>query len=351
MPVRRVGPYTLGMALELRQLRHLLALAQHESVGRAASALRMTQPALSRSLKQIECETGSALFTRSPAGVTPTDQGRLLLRRARELVDAADELDREVVRQRVGGSGQLHVGAGPYPADTLLPAALTRHLKRHDSVRVRINVATKLEDLPRLLRAHQLDFFIADYSMFADQDDLDVQPLARHQAYFMVRKNHPLTARAFDLSALFGYPFVAASQYPPRALQPMLALRRPVEARRPGRPFPSVEFGNVAAVRAIVADSDAITVLPLLLAAADLKRGALVALGTAPWSYIQYAVVSLKGVRLSAAASDFVALLKDVEASATRTEERLARKYDPAARQPAPRRASTQAAPTADRPS
>jgi DNA-binding transcriptional LysR family regulator len=329
------------MALELRQLRHVLALAHHGSVGRAASALRMTQPALSRSLRQIEWETGSVLFSRSAAGVTPTDQGRLLLRRAQELVDAADELDREVVHQRVGGTGQLHVGAGPYPADTLLPAALAGFLTRHEAVRVRINVPAKLEDLPKLLRAHQLDFFIADYSTFAEQDDLDVQPLARHQAYFMARKSHPLVARAFDLPALFGYPFVAASQYPPRALQPMLALRRPVEARRPGRPFPAIEFGNVAAVRTIVADSDAITALPLPLAEAELKRGSLVVLGTAPWSYLQYAIVTLKGVRSSGVVSDFVGLLKDVEASITRTEKRLASKYDPAA-QPAPRRASAQ---------
>jgi DNA-binding transcriptional LysR family regulator len=339
------------MALELRQLRHVLALAQHGSVGRAASALRMTQPALSRSLRQIEWETGSVLFSRSPSGVSPTDQGLLLLRRARELVDAADELDREVVHQRVGGTGQLHVGAGPYPADTLLPVALARFLTRHDSVRVRINVPAKLEDLPKLLRAHQIDFFVADYTTFVEQDDLNLQPLERHQAFFMARKRHPLAARAFDLPALFGYPFVAASQYPPRALQPMLALRRPVEARRPGRPFPSVEFGSVAAVKTIVADTDAITALPLPLAATELKRGSLVALGTAPWSYIHYAIVSLKSVRLSDAASDFVSLIKDAEASLTRLEKRLASKYDPATQQPVPRRARTQAAATAERPS
>jgi DNA-binding transcriptional LysR family regulator len=338
------------MALELRQLRHVLALAQHGSVGRAASALRMTQPALSRSLRQIEWETGSALFARSPSGVTPTDQGRLLLRRAQELVDAADELDREVVRQRVGGSGQLNVGAGPYPADTLLPAVLTRFLTRHDSVRVRVNVPVKLEDLPKLLRTHQLDFFVADYSTFATQDDLDVQPLARHQAYFMARKNHPLAARAFELPALFDYPLVGVSQYPPRALQPMLALRQPVEARRPGRPFPSLEFGNVAAIKAIVAETDAIVPLTLHMAQADLRRGSMVVLCTAPWSYIQYAVVSLKGVRLSGAASDFIGLLKEVEASVTRTEQRLAGKYDPTA-QAVPRRAGRAATTKADRPS
>lgn len=350
MSYRSGDPYNFCMALEIRQLRHVLALAQHGSVGRAATALRMTQPALSRSLRQIEWETGSVLFSRSPSGVTPTDQGRLLLRRARELVDAADELDREVVHQRVGGTGQLHVGAGPYPADTLFIGALTRYLTCHDSVRVRVNVPAKLEDLPRLLRAHQLDFFVADYSTFAEMDDLDVQPLAHHQAYFMARRNHPLAARPFDLPALFGYPFVGVSQYPPRALQPMLALRQPVEARRPGRPFPSLEFGNVAAAKAIVAETDAIAAFTLHMAQAELRRGTLVVLGTAPWSYLQYAIVSLKGTRLSEAASDFVALLLDVEASITQTERRLASKYDPAA-QDVPRLAGTLATSTADRPS
>jgi DNA-binding transcriptional LysR family regulator len=332
------------MALELRQLRHVLALAHHGSLGRAAAALHMTQPALSRSLKLIEWETGSVLFTRSAKGVMPTDQGQLLIRRARELVDAADELDREVVRQRVGGSGQLHLGAGPYPAETVVSDALTRFVASHDAVRVRVTVTGTLHELPKLLRAHQIDFFVADHSTFADQDDLDIRPLERHPAYVVARAGHPLLASMpLSLFALFTYPFVAVSQYPPRALQPMLALRQPAEARKPGRPFPAVEFASLAAVKSIVAASDSIAAMTLQSARDELRRGTLVVLGTAPWSYVHYAVVTLKGQRLSGAASEFIDMLGEAEAGVLRNESRLAERYDPAANRKGPPRRRTSA--------
>jgi LysR family transcriptional regulator, cyn operon transcriptional activator len=70
------------MALELRQMRHLLALAEHGSFARAASALRLSQPALSRSVQTIEEQVGTRLFQRWASGVVPTDVGRLLIQRA-----------------------------------------------------------------------------------------------------------------------------------------------------------------------------------------------------------------------------------------------------------------------------
>lgn len=68
--------------------------------------------------------------------MTPTDHG-LLLRRARELVDAANALDSEVLLRRVSGLGQLNIGAGPYPAETIVPMALARFMSENPSPRER----------------------------------------------------------------------------------------------------------------------------------------------------------------------------------------------------------------------
>jgi DNA-binding transcriptional LysR family regulator len=317
------------MALELRQLRQILALAQHGSLGRAATALHMTQPALSRSLKLIESETGSLLFNRSSAGVTPTEQGRLVIRRARELVDAADELDREVLRQRVGGTEQINIGAGPYAADTVVAEALARFLQDNGHVRLRVTVRGNFDDLPRLLRARQLDFFVAEFSTFANQDDLDIEPLERHQGYFVGRKGHPLAGRSFGPEAMFEYPFVALAQYPPRALQPLLALRRPVTPQRPGRPFPTLECGSFAAARRILVASNGVAGVSLPMVAEDLKRGSLVVLGTAPWSYVHYGIVTLKGHTQSSVCRRFLKELHDAEATITREEADLHRRFVP----------------------
>ena len=67
------------MEVELRRLRHLIALAEHGNFGRAAAACYITQPALSRSIQALEAQVGAALFDRRRTGVELTDMGRLLL--------------------------------------------------------------------------------------------------------------------------------------------------------------------------------------------------------------------------------------------------------------------------------
>ena len=83
------------MAMELQQLRQVVALAEHRSFVRASAALHISQPALSRSIQNLERRFGSSLFLRSAAGVVPTDLGRLYIERARDLLRMADELESE----------------------------------------------------------------------------------------------------------------------------------------------------------------------------------------------------------------------------------------------------------------
>ena len=89
---------TARMALELQQLRQVVALAEHRSFVRAAAALHISQPALSRSIQHLERRFGSSLFVRSSSGVVPTDLGRLYIERARDLLRMADELEGEADR-------------------------------------------------------------------------------------------------------------------------------------------------------------------------------------------------------------------------------------------------------------
>ena len=102
---------------ELRLLRHALALARYRNFARAAEALHLTQPSLSRSIAVLEKDLGVRLFDRSKSGVRPTAYGELLLQRGAALVGGEDELRREI--QLLAGleTGTLCIGAGPYPPD------------------------------------------------------------------------------------------------------------------------------------------------------------------------------------------------------------------------------------------
>ena len=101
-------PYGYRCSVELRTLRYFVAVAEELHFGRAAARLHMSQPPLSRAIKQLETEVGALLFDRSPAGVTLTPVGAVLLDEARALLDQADR-----VRVRVAaaaGAATLTVG-------------------------------------------------------------------------------------------------------------------------------------------------------------------------------------------------------------------------------------------------
>jgi DNA-binding transcriptional LysR family regulator len=315
------------MTIDLRQLRHFLAIDQHGSFGRAAAALGMTQPALSRSIQGLEHRVGNALFARSKRGVTLTDEGHLLLQRARELVQAADELDREVRRSRVPGAGHLTVGTGPYPGMTIIPDTTAWFMAAHPLVRVRLLLRGWEELLPRL-RSREMALFVGETSTFEQEPDFDIEPLPRHPVYFVARAGHPLarraTVRAIDTHA---YPFVTISRLPPRVLDPMLNARETLSPR--GRPFPALEFGDLAGVTRIVERSDAISALSATGVARELEHGTLVLLGREPWMETGYAIVRLKGEAPSPAATAFCAFIREAESRLARSEAKVLAQHAP----------------------
>jgi DNA-binding transcriptional LysR family regulator len=93
------------MAVDLRHFRSFVVVAEEGNIGRAASRLFITQPALSRQLQQLEEELGVALLVRVPRGVELTDAGRELLDKARTALEAAEQaLTIGKRRSRLGGS-------------------------------------------------------------------------------------------------------------------------------------------------------------------------------------------------------------------------------------------------------
>lgn len=99
--------------MELRVLRYFLAIVREENILRAAEALHVTQPALSRQIAQLEEEVGAKLFIRGSRRITLTDAGALLYRRAEEIVALADKTVGEIADMGTGSvSGTVSIGCG-----------------------------------------------------------------------------------------------------------------------------------------------------------------------------------------------------------------------------------------------
>ena len=305
-------------------MRHVLVLAELGSFARAASVLHLSQSALSRSIQGVERQVGAALFLRSAAGVVPTDIGRVLAQRARQIVQMAEEVEQEVLSNRTLQTGQLCVGAGPYPIESIITPALTRFISTHPLISVRLQLADWDMLLPRL-RSREMDFFVAEISTLHREPDLAVEPMAAHALYFVGRRNHPLARRTGVKPVdTFAFPFAAPARIPPRLLAPMLAAKtKSADATSLARPFPSIECNVVSAVKRVVEDSDVLTALTLSCVATELQDRRLTLIGSEPWMAVHYGVVSLKDRPMSSAAARLREFVVAAEAAVTMEEEAL----------------------------
>ena len=96
--------------MEIRTLRYFLAVAREENMTRAAEAIHVTQPTLSKALKTLEDELGKKLFTRHSFSIKLTDEGILLRNRAEDLVSMADRIEKEFISMDQITGGDLYFG-------------------------------------------------------------------------------------------------------------------------------------------------------------------------------------------------------------------------------------------------
>jgi DNA-binding transcriptional LysR family regulator len=317
------------MSLEVRQMRHVLALADHGSFARAATAVGLSQSALSRSIQSVEREAGSQLFVRTATGVEPTDSGGVLIARIRQIVQLTEDLDRDLVSDRGLQTGHVHVGAGPYPAQSMLTDALARFVADYPRIVLRV-MMREWDELLRRLRAREIEFFVGEFSTFGGETDLDIEPMEAHPTLTFARRGHPLAARApVGFEDGLAYPYAALTRIPPRGLEPIRALQRRMPETVVQRVFPALEFNAIEAVKQIVLGSDALMVAPASCVVAELESGELVAIGSAHYLSLRYGIVKLKSQPLSVAAARFREYVLEAERTFTEREKELLERWRP----------------------
>ncbi|MFZ3565847.1 LysR family transcriptional regulator [Streptomyces sp. BH097] len=176
--------------MELRALRYFVAVAEELHFGRAATRLHMSQPPLSRAIKQLETEVGAALFDRSPAGVALTEVGTVLLDEARALLERA-----ELLRVRVAaaaGTAALTVGVLGDSTDPDVTRLAAAHSRRHPRVEVHVR-ETDLTDPTCGLHAGLVDVALTRGPF--DRTGLAVRELRSDPVGALLRSDDPLAGR------------------------------------------------------------------------------------------------------------------------------------------------------------
>lgn len=242
--------------MKLTQLRDLASIADTGGLRRAARRLGLSQPALSRSIRELEDELGVTLFDRSTSGMELTEPGRTFAMRGRA---AQRELERarEEVLQHVGvDTGEVSIGLSSAAHVALLPRAIVPFRKRFPRIKLHI-VESLFPALDAGIRDGSIDFYVGPMATRKLGSAIRVEALFDNCRVVIGRKGHPLgAARSLDELVTAEWVMTSAVAGGDIDLRPLFEER--------GLPAPVVAVRTQTALSTITvaASSDLITILP-----------------------------------------------------------------------------------------
>ena len=197
--------------MELRVLRYFLAVAREQSITAAAETLHITQPTLSKQLRELEEELGKKLFTRGNRKITLTEEGMFLRKRAQEIVELADKTEADFAAGVGSISGDIFIGSGETGAVRYLGRTLYKMRSIYPGVRFHL-FSGNGEDV-----SDRLDKGLIDFALFVGMTDLkkyDYLKLPYHHRWGLIlRKDDPLAAHeAVTPEMLMNVPILCSRQ-------------------------------------------------------------------------------------------------------------------------------------------
>ncbi len=298
-----------------RQIEMVQILARRRHFGLAAKELGMSQPSLTRSLKQLESELGARLFDRQ--GVAPTLFGEIVLRHGARALAEFEEIAREIALAKGLEIGELSIAAGLYPADISAEKALGLLIGTHPRLRVDFR-AMNWESAARQVLDGSADLGFAELAGAPDGDELTVEPVRTSQSHFFCRADHPLLRKEHVTAEdIFGYPWVGPSM-PGR-----------ISAFLPSGDMPCGYFdaasdrfrcrvlvGSFSSAKAVVMESLAICGGIPFQIEREIREGALAVIPfEAPWLRLNYGFMLKRGRTPSPAAVAFMDSVRRIEST------------------------------------
>ncbi len=261
----------LPPGIKLRHLQALVAIAEEGTLVRAAAQLSVSQPAVTKTLAELEALVGHRLVERGRRGVQPTPAGRILLRHATAGLAALQAGIEGISRAGGGSAPPVLVGAAANAAATVLPEAVRRLREAEPAARVHLRGGSTVPLLASL-RQGRLDLVVGRLADAADMQGLAFEPLFTEPLVLVVRPGHALADRpCLAPAALRGMALMlpdAGTRMRSMADQFFLAAGL-------GLPEPAMETIDPGFGRALALSSEVVWFAPLGVVARDLAAGAL----------------------------------------------------------------------------
>lgn len=225
--------------VELRHLRYFAAVAEEENVTRAAERLHVSQPPLSRQIRDLEEELGVELFERTARSIRLTGAGRVFLGEARAVLLRADEAASKVRSIGRRPTGNLSVGFAPSLTVDLLPTALRSFQKTHPSVRVSLHDMSS-EEMLRGLRRGDIQLALMAHPGRCLPKGFGSQALLDHDYLIALPKDHPLAKRrSLQIADIRNLPLLGYSRsgYPEYSRDILTLLDGKAAGKKQASPF------------------------------------------------------------------------------------------------------------------
>ena len=246
----------IGIDMKLMHLRHVTEVAERGSLRAAARHLGIAQPAITRSIREVEHELGVTLFERHARGVVLTPMGQVFLRRASAIQNELRLATDEIAQLRGGTTGQVSVSLSSAVQMALLPRVIAPFRKRFPDVYLSLNEGSFPMAEASLLEG-SIDFYVGPLPALPPSGELLVEKLFDNTRLVFGRKGHP-KAGARSLSELADA----------RWIRTLVAVDKSAELahvfQKYGLEPPRVEI-TAASTMAIIyaaANSDLLTMLP-----------------------------------------------------------------------------------------
>jgi LysR family pca operon transcriptional activator len=263
----------LSDQIKLRHLEVFLETARLKSVSRAAEALSLTQPAVSRTLRELETTTGKTLFERDGRGIRLSPFGEMLLPHAGAAITATRAGLDTLAGVGAASGAPLRLGALPTVSSTLIPSAVAAF--RSTGVPGRLWITTgENRVLLDQLRRGDLDLMVGRLPAPELMLGLSFEPLFKDRVTLVVAEGHPLLAGALTADRFGGFPMLLPgpdSIIRPYAEQLFMEQGLPL-------PHDAIETVSDSFGRAFTRDHGAVWVISRGVVASELARGVLVEL-------------------------------------------------------------------------
>ena len=314
--------------VKLNQLANALALQEFGNFRRAAEAQRLSQPAFSRSIQQLETTLGVTLFDRQTSGIKPTIYGEALLKRAGTMLLEADEIERETRLLKKFDVGSLSVAMGFHAADLSGCKAIAEMVRLHPELHCQIDVED-WRDVVEMVLNRLVDIGFAGTYHIKESTPLQIEPISEHDFVFYCRSGHPLLElKNLSKSDLDAYPIVAV-RIPPKIAD--IFPGKSYLDEKSGYLTPAIRAGDQAAARVIVAGSNAFSVAAPVQIEPWLDSEEFEVLNfREPWMKFEYGFIYREDRMLVPAAEAFMQHVREIETEVTQRNQSLIKKLFPA---------------------